>query len=136
MRGKNFSIVRSMPILKIKCQHELLPTWLRAMNMTFADVKSGARYDHNCLALPVDIRENAFWWRPKLLSAISCAEAFCTWYRDHGRVAACNIAPMRSIAVTILKSLGPFCTWLVCLCKKGRPPRSRLTSREQPAPLK
>lgn len=42
VEGKNLSIVRSMPILNITCRRDILPTWLRAMNMTFAVIKSGA----------------------------------------------------------------------------------------------
>ncbi|MGY3353598.1 DNA-binding transcriptional LysR family regulator [Bradyrhizobium sp. GM0.4] len=59
--GKNISIVRSTPILNITSRPDILPTWLRAMNLTSQDIKSGARYDHNYLALPAIMTGNVFW---------------------------------------------------------------------------
>lgn len=47
VHGKSLSIVRSMPILNITSRPDILPTWPRAIDLTFADVESGARYDHN-----------------------------------------------------------------------------------------
>lgn len=44
-----------MPILNITSRPDILPTWLRAMNLTSQDIKSGVRYDHTYLALPVII---------------------------------------------------------------------------------
>lgn len=41
VRGENLSIVRSMLILNITPRPDILPTWLRPMNITFADVNSG-----------------------------------------------------------------------------------------------
>lgn len=89
------------------------------MNLTFAHVKSDARYDHKYLGLPAVMTG----WRPKLLSVTSCAGAFCMWYRDHGLAAACNIGPMRSTVVTILKSLGLFAGGSSVFAK--RPPSSK-----------
>lgn len=94
--------------LNITSRPDILPTWLRAVNLTFADVKSGARYDHNYLALRAVMTGKCLLVAPEMLSATWCAEAFCIWYRDHGLAAACNIGPTRSTVVTILKSLGLF----------------------------
>lgn len=80
-----------MPILKIKCQHDVLPTWLRAMDLTFADVKSSARYDHNYLALPAIMKGKCLPVAPEIVASDWCAAAFCMLYRDHGLAAACNI---------------------------------------------
>lgn len=50
--GKDLSIVRSMPILTITSRPDILPTWLKAMNLSAHEICSGARYDHHYLALP------------------------------------------------------------------------------------
>lgn len=48
--GRELSIVRSTPILNITSRPDILPTWLRAMNLSSNDIRAGARYDHNYLA--------------------------------------------------------------------------------------
>ncbi|MGR4932551.1 hypothetical protein ACIPUD_38015 [Bradyrhizobium sp. CAR08] len=63
--GKSLSIVRSMPILNITSRPDILPTWLRAMNMKSQDIRSGARYDHNYLAPPEVITGKCLWPRQK-----------------------------------------------------------------------
>lgn len=49
---RELSIVRPTPILNITSRPDMLPTWLRAMNLSSSDIRVGARYDHNYLALP------------------------------------------------------------------------------------
>lgn len=39
--GKTLSTARSMPILNITSRPDILPTWLRAMNLTAKDIKRG-----------------------------------------------------------------------------------------------
>ncbi|MHB0790133.1 type 2 periplasmic-binding domain-containing protein [Bradyrhizobium sp. 5.13L] len=123
VNGKNLSIVRSMPILNITSRPDILPTWLRAMSLTFADIKSGARYDHNYLALPAVMTGKCLLVAPEIVVSDLVRGAFCTLYRDQGLAAAYNIAPMRSTAVTILKSLGLFAGGSSDFAK--RPPSSK-----------
>lgn len=57
----------SMPILKITAWPDRLPTSPRAMNLTFAHVKSGARYDHNYLALPAVMTGQCLLVAPEII---------------------------------------------------------------------
>ncbi|MGY3361705.1 LysR family glycine cleavage system transcriptional activator [Bradyrhizobium sp. GM0.4] len=65
--GKTLSTARSMPILNITSRPDILPTWLRAMNLTAKDIKSGARYDHNYLALPAVITGKCLLVAPEII---------------------------------------------------------------------
>ncbi|QQO35625.1 hypothetical protein JJC00_08600 [Bradyrhizobium diazoefficiens] len=54
--------------LQAKWQVEVASDDGEAPSARSADVKAGARYDHNYLALPaVMTGENAFWWRPEIV---------------------------------------------------------------------
>lgn len=90
------------------------------MKLTFADVKSGARYDRNYPALPAVLTGKRLLGAPDIVvSDLVRAEAFFTCYRDHGMSAACNITPMPSSAVTILKCLGLFAGGSSAFAKKA-----------------
>ncbi|WP_342804314.1 LysR family transcriptional regulator [Bradyrhizobium sp. CSA112] len=65
--GKSLSVVRSMPILNITSRPDILPTWLRAINLTSKDIKSGARYDHNYLALPAIMTGKCLLVAPEII---------------------------------------------------------------------
>ena len=51
--SKGAAVVESMPVLTVTSRPDILPTWLRAMDMTSDSIKVGARYDHHYLALPM-----------------------------------------------------------------------------------
>ncbi|WP_076865941.1 LysR family transcriptional regulator [Bradyrhizobium mercantei] len=120
--GKSLSVIRSMPILNVRSRPDILPTWLRAMNLTSADIKSGARYDHNYLALPAVMTGKCLLVLPEIIVS------------DLVRGGALNVIPgsrtpsgMQYRAYAVDRSDNPeiaraFCRWLVRLCKKAALP--------------
>ncbi|NYG45455.1 LysR family glycine cleavage system transcriptional activator [Bradyrhizobium sp. IAR9] len=117
--GKTLSIVRSMPILNITSRPDILPTWLRAMNLTAKDIESGARYDHNYLALPAAITGKCLLVVPEIIVA------------DLVRGGALHVIPgsrapsgMQYRAYSVDRSDNPeigraFCRWIARLCKRA-----------------
>lgn len=85
-----------------------------------ADVKAGARYDHNYLALPaVMTGENAFWWRPEIVVSdlargrvLHVVPGSRTGSGKQYRAYAIDGSDNSEIARA-------FCRWLVRLCKKA-----------------
>ncbi|WP_342723758.1 LysR family transcriptional regulator [Bradyrhizobium sp. B097] len=122
--GRTLSIVRSMPILNITSRPDILPTWLRAMNLTAKDIKSGARYDHNYLALPAAITGKCLLVAPQIIVA------------DLVRGGALHVIPgsrapsgMQYRAYAVDRSDNPeiaraFCRWIARLCKKAAIPEA------------
>jgi len=117
--GKTLSVVRSMPILNITSRPDILPTWLRAMNLTTNDIKSGARYDHNYLALPAVMTGKCLLVAPEIIVS------------DLVRGGALHVVPgsrtssgMQYRAYAVDRSDNPeiaraFCRWVARLCKKA-----------------
>ncbi|MET4019745.1 LysR family glycine cleavage system transcriptional activator [Bradyrhizobium sp. F1.4.3] len=122
--GKGLSIVRAMPILNITSRPDILPTWLRAMNLTTKDISSGARYDHNYLALPAVMTGKCLLVAPEIIVS------------DLVRGGALQVIPgsrapsgMHYRAYAVDRSDNPeisraFCRWLVRLCKKATLPEA------------
>ncbi|MGY3473612.1 LysR family transcriptional regulator [Bradyrhizobium ottawaense] len=120
--GKTLSIVRSMPVLNITSRPDVLPTWLRAMNLASTDIKSGARYDHNYLALPAVITGKCLLVAPEIIVS------------DLVRGGILNVIPgsrapsgMQYRAYAVDRSDNPeiaraFCRWVARLCKKAAIP--------------
>lgn len=65
--GRELSIVRSTPILNITSRPDILPMWLRTMNLSSNDIRAGARYDHNYLALPAVMTGKCLLVAPKII---------------------------------------------------------------------
>ncbi|PXW59991.1 LysR family glycine cleavage system transcriptional activator [Chelatococcus asaccharovorans] len=65
--GKGPSTINAAPMLTITSRPDILPTWLRAMNLTPADIHSGARYDHHYLALPAIANGNCLLVAPEII---------------------------------------------------------------------
>ncbi|MDA9481419.1 LysR family transcriptional regulator [Bradyrhizobium sp. CCBAU 11445] len=122
--GKTLSIVRSMPVLNITSRPDVLPTWLRAMNLGSNDIKSGARYDHNYLALPAVITGKCLLVAPEIIVS------------DLVRGGILNVIPgsrtpsgMQYRAYAVDRSGNPeiaraFCRWVARLCKKAAIPET------------
>ncbi|MCK1425842.1 MULTISPECIES: LysR family transcriptional regulator [unclassified Bradyrhizobium] len=122
--GKTLSTARSMPILNITSRPDILPTWLRAMNLTAKDIKSGARYDHNYLALPAVITGKCLLVAPEIIVS------------DLVRTGALHVIPgsrtssgmqYRAYAVDRSDNLEvarAFCRWVARLCKKAAIPEA------------
>lgn len=104
VHGKNLSIVRSMPIPNITCRRDILTTWLRGHEHDLCSHQVGraTRSQLPCSAgghdgkMPADGTRN---W-PQRFGALRRS--------GRGTGIGMHIGPMRSIAVTILKSLGLF----------------------------
>ncbi|MCK1540266.1 MULTISPECIES: LysR family transcriptional regulator [unclassified Bradyrhizobium] len=122
--GKTLSTARSMPLLNITSRPDILPTWLRAMNLTAKDIKSGARYDHNYLALPAVITGKCLLVAPEIIVS------------DLVRTGALHVIPgsrtssgmqYRAYAVDRSDNLEvarAFCRWVARLCKKAAIPEA------------
>lgn len=122
--GKTLSTACSMPILNITSRPDILPTWLRAMNLTAKDIKSGARYDHNYLALPAVITGKCLLVAPEIIVS------------DLVRTGALHVIPgsrtssgmqYRAYAVDRSDNLEvarAFCRWVARLCKKAAIPEA------------
>ncbi|MDH2357195.1 LysR family transcriptional regulator [Bradyrhizobium sp. SSUT112] len=122
--GKTLATARSMPILNITSRPDILPTWLRAMNLTAKDIKSGARYDHNYLALPAVITGKCLLVAPEIIVS------------DLVRTGALHVIPgsrtpsgMQYRAYAVDRSDNPevaraFCRWVARLCKKAAIPEA------------
>ncbi|WGD56766.1 LysR substrate-binding domain-containing protein [Bradyrhizobium sp. CB1650] len=116
--GKKPSIVRSTPILNITSRPDILPTWLRAMNLSLNDIRAGARYDHNYLALPAVMTGKCLLVAPEIIVSDLMRGALCRSFPAHALQVACNIAYVvdRSEHPEIARS---FCRWVARLCKKA-----------------
>ncbi|MBP1299821.1 LysR family transcriptional regulator [Bradyrhizobium elkanii] len=122
--GRSLSIARSMPILNITSRPDILPTWLRAMNLAAKDIRSGARYDHNFLALPAVITGKCLLVAPEIIVS------------DLVREGALHLIPgsrtssgMQYRAYAVDRSDNPevaraFCRWVARLCKKAAIPEA------------
>ncbi|MBB4365307.1 LysR family glycine cleavage system transcriptional activator [Bradyrhizobium sp. CIR18] len=122
--GKTLSIVRSLPVLNITSRPDVLPTWLRAMNLASKDITSGARYDHNYLALPAVITGKCLLVAPEIIVS------------DLVRGGILNVIPgsrtpsgMQYRAYAVDRSGNPeiaraFCRWVARLCKKAAIPEA------------
>ncbi|MGX1350644.1 LysR family glycine cleavage system transcriptional activator [Bradyrhizobium elkanii] len=122
--GRSLSIARSMPILNITSRPDILPTWLRAMNLAAKDIRSGARYDHNFLALPAVITGKCLLVAPEIIVS------------DLVREGALHVIPgsrtssgMQYRAYAVDRSDNPevaraFCRWVARLCKKAAIPEA------------
>ncbi|MGY3591779.1 LysR family glycine cleavage system transcriptional activator [Bradyrhizobium sp. USDA 4341] len=117
--GRELSIVRSTPVLNITSRPDILPTWLRAMNLSSNDIKPGARYDHNYLALPAVMTGKCLLVAPEIVVS------------DLVRGGVLQIIPgsrapsgMQYRAYAVDRSEHPeiarsFCRWVARLCKKA-----------------
>jgi len=122
--GQTLATARSMPILNITSRPDILPTWLRAMNLTAKDIKSGARYDHHYLALPAVMTGKCLLVAPEIIVS------------DLVRTGALHVIPgsrtqsgMQYRAYAVDRSDNPevaraFCRWVARLCKKAAIPEA------------
>lgn len=121
LKGKTLANVRAMPILSITSRPDILPTWLRAMEISPADIVSGARVDHHYLALPAAISGRCLLVAPEIVVAQSIRDGFLQSV-DGSRAAS----GMVYRAYAIDRSGNPdlaraFCRWLVRLCRSLSP---------------
>ncbi|WP_159593803.1 LysR family transcriptional regulator [Chelativorans xinjiangense] len=117
--GKDLSVVRSLPVLTITSRPDILPTWLRAMNLKPADIKLGARYDHHYLALPAVTTGKSLLVAPEIVVSDLIRQGLFS--PVEGSRAASG---MQYRAYAVDRSANPmlaraFCRWLARLCKNA-----------------
>lgn len=117
--GKGLLPIRSMPILTITSRPDILPTWLRAMNLKPSDINSGARYDHHYLALPAVATGKCLLVAPEIIVSGLVRENVL-------QVIPGTRAPsgMQYRAYAVDRSGNPelaraFCRWVAGLCRKS-----------------
>ncbi|MCP3475600.1 LysR family transcriptional regulator [Bradyrhizobium sp. CCGUVB1N3] len=114
MAGKTLSTVRSMPILNITSRPDILPTW----NLSAKDIKSGARYDHNYLALPAVITGRCLLVAPEITVSDLVREGVL-----HVIPGSRTPSGMQYRAYAVDRSDNPeiareFCRWVARLCRR------------------
>lgn len=117
--GKGLSVVKSIPILTITSRPDILPTWLRAMDLSPSDIILGARVDHHYLALPAVTTGKCLLVAPEIVVSDLVRDGLL-------KVVPGSRAPsgMQYRAYAVDRSGNPelaraFCRWLVRLCKKA-----------------
>jgi LysR family transcriptional regulator, glycine cleavage system transcriptional activator len=116
--GRGLEALRSTPVLAVTSRPDILPTWLRGMDMKTSDIISGARYDHHYLALPAATTGQTLLVTPHIVAA------------DLIRQGLLEVLPgsrtpsgMQYRAYAVDRSHNPdlaraFCRWLTRLCRK------------------
>ncbi|QND69593.1 LysR family transcriptional regulator (plasmid) [Mesorhizobium loti] len=116
--GRGLKALRSTPIITVTSRPDILPTWLRGMNLKTSDIASGARYDQHYLALPAVTTGQSLLVTPHIVVAELIRQGLL-------EVLAGSRAPsgMQYRAYAIDRSDKPdvaraFCRWLTRLCRK------------------
>lgn len=115
----------SMPTLKIMAWPDRLPTSPRAMNLTSADVKSGARYDHNSLAPPAVLTGKRLLGAPEIVVSDLVRGGVLHVVLPGSRTG--SGMQYRAYAIDRSDNSGmsrAFCGWLVRLCKRAALPEA------------
>lgn len=116
--GRGLKALRSTPVIAVTSRPDILPTWLRGMDLKTSDITSGARYDHHYLALPAVTTGNSLLVTPHIVVADLIRQGLL-------QVLPGSRAPsgMQYRAYAMDRSANPdvaraFCRWLTRLCRK------------------
>ncbi|MGY5810004.1 LysR family transcriptional regulator [Rhizobium sp. LEGMi198b] len=116
--GRGLKALRDTPVIAVTSRPDILPTWLRGLDLKTADITSGARYDHHYLALPAVTTGHSLLVTPHIVVADLIRQGLL-------EVLGGSRAPsgMQYRAYAIDRSSNPdvaraFCRWLTRLCKK------------------
>jgi LysR family glycine cleavage system transcriptional activator len=116
--GRGLKALRNTPVIAVTSRPDILPTWLRGLDLKTSDVTSGARYDHHYLALPAVTTGNSLLVTPHIVVAELIRQRLL-------EVLPGSRAPsgMQYRAYAIDRSANPdvaraFCRWLTRLCRK------------------
>lgn len=122
--GRGLDAVGAVPVLAITSRPDIMPTWLKAMELKTSDILCGARYDHHYLALPAVTTGRCLLVTPEIVVA------------DLIRQGLLEVLPgsrtssgMRYRAYAADRSRNPelahaFCRWIAQLCKRLGVPAS------------
>lgn len=114
----NLSALRSIPVLTITSRPDILPAWLRAMNLRPTDIKLGARYDHHYLALPAVMTGKCLLVAPEIVVSDLIRQGLLEVVEGSRTPSG-----MQYRAYAVDRSGNPdlaraFCRWVTRLCKK------------------
>ncbi|MFD2053683.1 LysR family transcriptional regulator [Mesorhizobium calcicola] len=116
--GRGLKALRNTPVIAVTSRPDILPTWLRGMDLKTSEITSGARYDHHYLALPAVTTGSSLLVAPHILVADLIRQGLV-------EVLEGSRAPsgMQYRAYAIDRSSNPdvaraFCRWLTRLCRK------------------
>lgn len=117
--GKGHSAIRTMPIITITSRPDILPTWLRGVNLTPKDIHSGARYDHHYLALPAVTTGKSLLVAPEIVVSSLVKDGLLKVIPET-RVAS----GMRYLAYAVDRGGNSelsraFCRWTMRLCRNA-----------------
>lgn len=119
--GKDLSVLRHIPVLAITSRPDILPAWLRAMNLKADGIKLGARYDHHYLALPAVTTGRCLLVAPEIVVSDLIRQGLLEVLQGSRTPSG-----MQYRAYAVDRSGNPdlaraFCRWLTRLCKKAVP---------------
>ncbi|RWG07805.1 LysR family transcriptional regulator [Mesorhizobium sp.] len=116
--GRGLKALQTIPVISVTSRPDILPTWLRSMDLKTSDIISGARYDHHYLALPAVTTGQSLLVTPHIVVADLIARGLL-------EVLPGSRAPsgMQYRAYAIDRGANPevaraFCRWLTRLCRK------------------
>jgi LysR family transcriptional regulator, glycine cleavage system transcriptional activator len=116
--GRGLDAMNAMPVLAVTSRPDIMPTWLKAMELKTSGVLSGARYDHHYLALPAVTNGSCLLVAPEIVVADLVRQGLL-------EVLPGSRAPsgMRYRAYAADRSRNPhlahaFCRWVAQLCKR------------------
>ncbi|PZV37064.1 LysR family transcriptional regulator [Mesorhizobium kowhaii] len=116
--GRGLEALRTTPVIAVTSRPDILPTWLRGMDLKTSDIISGARYDHYYLALPAVTTGQTLLVTPNIIVADLIRQGLLDALPG-------SRAPsgMQYRAYAVDRSDNPdlaraFCRWLTRLCRK------------------
>lgn len=115
--GRGIDAVKGTPMLSITARPDILPTWLRAMELKSSDIIPGARYDHHYLALPAVTTGRCLMVTPEIFVSELIGQGLLE-VLPGSRVSS----GMRYRAYAVHRGRNPvlaqaFCRWVSRLCK-------------------
>ncbi|UCI31768.1 LysR family transcriptional regulator [Mesorhizobium sp. B4-1-4] len=116
--GRGLKALRTTPVIAVTSRPDILPTWLRGLDLKTSDITSGARYDHHYLALPAVTTGQSLLVTPNIIVAELIKQGLL-------EVLPGSRAPSgmqyRAYAIDRSSNLDvahAFCRWLTRLCRK------------------
>ncbi|QRM32791.1 LysR family transcriptional regulator [Microvirga sp. VF16] len=116
--GRGLDALRTTPVIAVTSRPDILPTWLRGMDLKTSEIKTGARYDHHYLALPAVTTGQTLLVTPHIVVADLIKQGLL-------QVLPGSRAPsgMQYRAYAVDRGGNPdiaraFCRWLTRLCRK------------------
>lgn len=116
---KGIGALRTMPILTITSRPDILPSWLKAMELSPDDIRLGARYDHHYLALPAVTTGRSLLVAPEVIVSGLVHDGVLQIVPGTQTISGMRYRAYvvdRSPNIVLARS---FCRWLVRLCRNA-----------------